>query len=134
MNKFYVATSLNRAALHNRVRDALVAMGHEITYDWTGHGSVQADGPERCAEVAAGEIAGVAQADFVVVLLPGGRGTHAELGAALISLSCERVFIYAETDEFFMAERTCAFYYHPKVWRVVGDLLDLVTLIAKETR
>lgn len=130
--RFYVATSLSRAAEQNRVRDALVAMGHTITYDWSAHGSVQADGPERCGEVAAAEIGGVANADFVVVLLPGGRGTHAELGAALLG-SCRRVFVHAANDELFMAdERTCAFYHHPKARKVVGDLLDLITHIAKE--
>jgi hypothetical protein len=68
--KVYIATSLEAAQTQNRVRDALVAAGHTITYDWSVHGSVQHEGVERIAEVARAEMQGVKDADLVVVLLP----------------------------------------------------------------
>ncbi len=38
--KFYIATSLSNWVSHNKVRDALTAFEHEISYDWTLHGKV----------------------------------------------------------------------------------------------
>ena len=96
-----------QAFLHKQLSANLIDLVHEITYDWTQHGSVQDDGPERIAEVAAAESRGVYLADAVIVLLPGGRGTHAELGMAY-ALG-KRIFIHgprAGEDG-----RECAFYY-----------------------
>lgn len=81
--RYYIATALERAADHTLVRDAMAAAGHQITYDWTAHGSVQSEGLDRIREVAEAETRGVLDADLVIVLLPGGRGTHAELGIAI---------------------------------------------------
>ena len=77
---YYIATSLSRMTAHNVVRDALKKCGHEISYDWTLHGSVKSVSKERLREVAELELDGISKADFVVVLLPGGNGTHLELG------------------------------------------------------
>lgn len=116
--RVYIATALERAADHNRVRDVLVARGHAITYDWTAHGSVKDEGEARIAEVAALEAAGVRAADVVVVLLPGGRGTHAELGMA-IALGKPIVVVGVPTGRFFeVGAPTCAFYYAPTVRRI----------------
>lgn len=72
--QFYIATSLSRATAHQMVRDGLKICGHAISYDWTLHGSVKPVSKERLREVAALELDGVAKADFIVVLLPGGAG------------------------------------------------------------
>ena len=40
-------------------------------------------GPDGYADTALAEIAAVREADVLVVLLPGGYGTHVEIGAAL---------------------------------------------------
>ncbi|MFS8564531.1 MAG: hypothetical protein LVR00_09650 [Rhabdochlamydiaceae bacterium] len=75
--QFYIATSLSRAKAHQRVRDALKAFGHAISYDWTLHGGVKSVSKERLREVAALELDGVSKADFVVILLPRrGRDAH----------------------------------------------------------
>lgn len=112
--KFYIATRLENHAQHNRVRDALVAAGHQITYDWTAHGPVWRAGLDRIREVAVLERKGVRDADFVVVLLPGGRGTHAELGMALAyQTPC---YVWSEDLRQFQAcSETCAFYHDPLV-------------------
>lgn len=127
MTSFYIATGLERAPYATAIARILVLRGFRHTYDWAAHGSVQAS-PERWAEVALAEAAGVLDADFVVVLHPGGRGTHVELGLALAGavLSRKRAYLvgYSEKAE----ARTCVFYHHPLVRRVqnVGDLLDLL--------
>lgn len=113
--KFYIATKLERAADHQEMRKQLEALGHEITYDWTTHGSVKNEGEQRIREVARAEFQGIKDADFVIVLLPGGRGTHCEIGIAL-GLG-KRVIIVADPEHGFFAQdsRTCAFYHHPLV-------------------
>lgn len=98
------------------------------TYDWTAHGSVQCEGPERLTEVAELELQGVKDADIVIVLLPGGRGTHCELGIA--NALNKKVFLWAETDEMFLQnDRTCAFYWNSNVERIVGDKFTLLEQI-----
>jgi len=121
----YIATSLSRIADHNALRDRLrVEFGVELTYDWTTHGSMQAQ-PDRWSEVALAELNGVVLADFVVVLLPGGRGTHVELGAALASGT--PVILQASGSEVLAAGGyNCIFYSHPGVEVVLGSMEDLI--------
>jgi NTP pyrophosphatase (non-canonical NTP hydrolase) len=71
---------------------------------------------EAKIQVAEKEMSGISDATFVVVLLPGGRGTHAELGAAIISR--KRIYLYdpeGEVEKGNRGEATCIFYYHPSV-------------------
>jgi hypothetical protein len=81
--KAYIASALENAPAVRVRRDQLAKHGVELTYDWTAHGSVQSQGYEVMAQVARAEADGVRRANLVIVLLPGGRGTHAELGIAL---------------------------------------------------
>ena len=71
--KYYIATRLENHAAHNELRDELTKLGHEITYDWTTHGPVWRSGVKVIAQTAVAEMEGVRSADFVIVLLPGGR-------------------------------------------------------------
>ncbi len=124
--RFYIATRLENAAQHLQVARILTAAGWELTYNWTVHGSVKREGEARIAEVAMAEAAGIAAADIVIVLLPGGRGTHCELGMAIAL--CKSIYILADPAAGFFAqdERTCAFYHSPTVRRVEGEILDLL--------
>ena len=65
--------------------------------------------------MATREIDAVKAADFVVVLLPGGRGTHTELGAAL-ALD-KPVFLVAPHPQQLLDSQGLPnpFYYHPLV-------------------
>lgn len=114
----YVATSLGNAAEAKALADELVKQGHSITYDWTRHGSVQSEGLERIREVATLEAQGVFGAEAVIVIMPGGRGTHVELGMAIACamLRGSRVIILSDADHLLDSDkRTCAFYHHPTV-------------------
>lgn len=123
--KFYIASKLENAEIVKRVAEVLKAAGHEHTYDWTVHGSVQSEGPARLSEVADCERNGVATADIVIVILPGGRGTHTELGIALGQKYPPRIIICAENDDLFQQdERTCAFYWNSGIVRVTGQIDD----------
>jgi nucleoside 2-deoxyribosyltransferase len=121
----YVATGLQRAKEARAMLDALGVLGFEPAYDWTVHGSVQGQGYARMAEVAANELAGVAAADIVVVMLPGGRGTHTEFGYAL-ALG-KKVFLVGPLTGADGLE--CAFYHAPGVLRF-SEESDLISFIA----
>ena len=114
---FYVASGLENVVVVRQVQADLTALGHECTYDWTEHGAVWAGGLMRLREVALAELAGVREAAYVVVLLPGGQGTHVELGAALAYK--KRIYVCSSTPEadFGAVAGTCAFYHCPQVWR-----------------
>ena len=119
--KYYIATSTTRSPSHNLVRDQLKNFGHEITYDWTTHGSVRETSQARLKEVAHAEFQGILEADFVLVLLPGGKGTHVELGFSVASK--RRVFIHSEDPAVFeTGPEVCAFYHHSEVTRLSGPI------------
>jgi len=109
--KYYIATSIKRAKEHNQIRDALNNLGHKITYDWTLHGSVKNISLERLKEVGEDMIDAIKEADFIVVLLPGGKGTHTELGASIAYN--KPVFVHAlDANLMKLGDQTCAFYFH----------------------
>jgi hypothetical protein len=123
--KFYIATRLERAEEQKALAAMLTELGHSITYDWAQHGSVQSGGPDRIREVAASECAGVIGADLVIVMLPGGRGTHTELGIAIADSVArkptgnrcgnEKRIVIIGYDDGGVDGRTCAFYHHPQI-------------------
>ena len=127
--KFYIATRLERADDHRIAREVLEAAGHQITYDWTVHGSVKDEGVSRIREVAMAELGGVRDADFVVVLLPGGRGTHAELGAATVL--GKPVYLIARPGSRVLdtGAETSAFYHAVGVLRLYEAGLGLAALL-----
>jgi hypothetical protein len=106
--------------------------GWTHTYDWTVHGSVQQEPSKRIGQVAEAEMGGVVAAQILIALLPGGRGTHCEIGAALAVGS--KVFICSEDPEldFGTTGKTCAFYHHPGVVQC-NSYTDLTLALLKET-
>ena len=130
MPKFYIATSLSRHKEHNLVRDALTREGLQITYDWSLHGSVKNISLERLSHVSQLEMNGIKQADILIILLPGGLGTHTELGIAL-GLN-KPILIQCETPHpFDLGTQTIAFYHHPHIKKIVCPLTNLETLVTE---
>ncbi len=123
MKRFYIASKLENAAQVKQLAEELKSVGWEHTYDWTVHGSVQKESEKRLAEVAVNGIEGVIKADYTIALLPGGRGTHTELGAAIVGKGWNeesKIIIWAESNEFFLQdEKTCSFYWLPGVIQIV---------------
>lgn len=119
----YIATRLENAANARLLAGFVEGLNWSVTYQWWEHGSVQRDGFERMREVARDELEGVLDAHVLIVLLPGGRGTHVELGAALGLGAASHYLIHAfDDDALHTGDGThCAFYYHPAVELIVGD-------------
>ena len=111
--RYYIATSFHNKEAHKECRRFFSDMGYELTFDWTVYPFI-ADPYVMCT-VAVKEMDAVIAAGFVVVLLPGGRGTHAEIGAAL-ALN-KPVFLVAPHPQQLLDSQglTCPFYYHPSV-------------------
>lgn len=116
--RIYIASGLDNAPAVRRLANALKERGHSITYDWTAHGSVHSvsatakQNELALGSAAHGELNGVTQADAVVVLLPGGRGTHIEMGAAL---ALRKPIVLCAAPEVLAGLRPVSFYFHPLV-------------------
>ena len=129
MVKFYIATRINRTEDHNSVRDALLVRGHQITYDWTTHkDKPRFESTAALRVVGVAMIKGVEEADVTIVLLPGGGGTHVELGVAL-SLGKQVLIHSEEAIPFQLGPETKAFYHHPLVTQVISSFKQLQPLL-----
>ena len=74
------------------------------------------------------ELEAVKNADVLIVLLPGGFGTHVEIGAAL-ALG-KPVILHAPDYETLNKPYRCVFHYHPRVKLIVSDLITPETILA----
>ncbi len=131
--KLYVATGFERADKASEVMEALRSLGHTITFDWTVYRPMVLDGwkpdPEQLEGIASEEVEAVKDADALIVLLPGGKGTHVELGVALAMRKPVCIF----GDE----ARSVPFYLHSSVVfrgspREAGQLAQIATLKIRE--
>ncbi|MGH9429191.1 MAG: hypothetical protein ACRD2L_23155 [Terriglobia bacterium] len=100
--KFYIASSLSNAAAVKLLGRDLCSRGWVWTYDWTS-GEDLCNGnhdykSRKLRECAQAELQGVAQADVVIVMLPGGRGTYVEFGMALAQRKFTIVTAQSEAD------------------------------------
>ena len=116
--KFYLATRVENWALANEVADLLCTAGWVQTYRWAEHGdngNIEGLDEGTRRKVAVREVDGVTDADVLVVLMPGGRGTHCELGMAL-GLG-RPVFLWARNKKDLRAVdgKLTSFYSHPNV-------------------
>jgi hypothetical protein len=109
--KLYVASSLENIPQVQRFVQEAQRRGHTLTYSWWLHGPVfnpcltRLENEELLRLTAEAELNGVVEADNVVVLLPGGRGTHVELGGALVTAAYladdfRRVIVSGPTSPF----------------------------------
>ena len=125
--RIYIATGLANAHRAQLMRDACRANGHTVTYDWTAHGPVGRLGQAVLTETAQNELRGVALADLVIAILPGGRGTHGALTAGRV-LGKPVINVDELGGAFTVDDSTCAFYWHHLAQRVSGSLSDPATL------
>lgn len=115
----YVASGLENRARAAMLISCIEDCGHRITYDWTKHGDVRDKGEDAMCATACNEVEGVANAELLIVLLPGGKGTHTELGIALATRAHKRIWMWSEdTAVFGGGSATCVFYHHPAIERL----------------
>lgn len=122
--RYYIATRFANKGGHCALHRELNSRGHSLTFDWTLLERATTLGADSLAIIAGLEARGVREADVVIGLLPGGRGTHCELGMAL-ALRVP-VVLYSEdlTESQLLGPSTadsagCLFYHHDGVVELV---------------
>lgn len=124
--KFYVGSGMKNCELVNYYANLLKENGWEQTHDWVKNVSDDIS-KDDMIKYASLESQGVVDADVVIMLLPGGRGAHIELGMAM-ALN-KKIFLCSTTEEEFSIENTVAFYELPKIIQLVGNADDNVKKI-----
>ncbi|WP_214819870.1 MULTISPECIES: nucleoside 2-deoxyribosyltransferase [unclassified Exiguobacterium] len=119
--RFYVGSSFANIEEVRFIRDQLIALGHTHTYDWTQN--ERATSKDALRTIGEDEVTGIQTADFVVILLPGGKGAHVELGIALGTNKL--VFLYDLGNQMMNMEETSTFYHVDAVHFCDGAFSDL---------
>ena len=121
---FYLATRKDRGEHAALLLRALKSQGWERTYSWTAE---DGEDTEQYSDIAMRELKGVEEADVLIVLLPGGYGTHVEIGAAL-ALG-KPVILHAPDRKTLDSPYPCPFHYHPNVRLFVSEEIDVAALL-----
>jgi nucleoside 2-deoxyribosyltransferase len=122
---FYLATRKDRSVQADAISEVLRALGWKRTFAWANQ---DAGSPGEHAATAVAEIESVREADVLIVLLPGGYGTHVEIGAALALR--KPVILHAPDRKTLETPYPCVFHYHPRVKLLVSEVLDIDALLA----
>ncbi|TQR18700.1 hypothetical protein [Psychrobacillus vulpis] len=72
----------------------------------------------------------IEDADYVIIILPGGKGSHIELGMA-IALK-KQIFLYSPHGEALDMETTSTFYHLSEVKICTGSVEELLSTILKK--
>ena len=127
MKKFYVASSFKNIDTVRYVSNELINKGFIHTYDWTKN--ERASTMEELKEIGQQEKEAVMEADFIIVLLPAGKGSHIEFGVALGQ--GKRIYLYSQGDEVNNLETTSTFYHLSQVEICIGSLDELISIVTK---
>src|ERR1700688_3579612 len=122
--RFYIATRKDREAQANTISDALKALGWQRTFIWTAQDVGDKD---QYAMVAQQELDAIRDAEVLIVLLPGGYGTHVEIGAAL-ALG-KPVILHAPDRKTLDSPYPCPFHHHPNVKLLISEETDIATFM-----
>ncbi|BCB02527.1 hypothetical protein KH172YL63_06600 [Bacillus sp. KH172YL63] len=125
--KFYLASSFANKQQVREISERLKQSGWKHTYDWTRN--EKAVTLEDLMEIGQKEKDGIAESDIVILILPGGKGSHVELGLAL-GLN-KRVIIYSPNDEVSDFSQTTTFYHLPEVETCTGSIEDLLNKVTE---
>ena len=130
MKRFYVASSFRTLVNVWHVAQALNSKGYVNTYDWTQNASARDADTITLSDlrsIGQHEKDAVMGADVVIVLLPGGKGTHVELGIAIAQ--GKRTILHSPRETINNLESTSTFYHLPELEKCHGTLNDLVDMI-----
>lgn len=120
--KFYLASSFQNKQAVNYVSEKLIEAGYVHTYDWTRND--RASTLEELKVIGEAEKNAILASDVVIVLLPGGKGSHIELGIALGR--GKKIFLYSADERVNDFDTTSTFYHLSEVEQVIGTLDELV--------
>ncbi|MGM0852853.1 MAG: nucleoside 2-deoxyribosyltransferase [Bacillota bacterium] len=125
---FYVASSFQNIKQVRDVSERLRRKGYIHTYDWTQNS--RASTVEELKKIGEKEKQAIIESDVILVLLPGGKGSHVELGIAL-GLK-KRVILFSPHNEVNDFAQTTTFYHLPEVEVCTGTVQELVDYVTAE--
>lgn len=125
MDKYYIASSFQNKTVVNELSQKLKELGYLQTYDWTVND--KAETKERLEKIGKEELKGVSASDFLIVVLPGGKGTHVEFGIAISQN--KPIYLYSQGSNEFDPSKSCTFYHLPNVKIVTGDIAKLISIL-----
>jgi hypothetical protein len=128
--KFYVASSFKNIEQVRYICEQLKLKGFTHTYDWTQN--ERAANYQDLQRIGQAEKQAVMESDFLVVLLPAGKGSHIEMGIAL-GLE-KKIFLNSPNEEVKNMAETSTFYHLPQVKACYGNLDNLVNAIVSSSR
>ncbi|TLS37304.1 group-specific protein [Pseudalkalibacillus caeni] len=128
--KFYIASSFKNIDNVRYVNRKLQEKGFIQTYDWTINENVTS--LEELQAIGRLEKEAILEADFVVVLLPAGKGSHIELGIALGT--GKKIYLYSPNKEIDNIETTSTFYHLEEVEKYIGTVDGLLNFIFLESK
>ncbi len=123
--RFFLSTRKDRAAEADAISASLEKRGWKRTFAWA-----VVDGGDAAGRtgMALADLQGVRDADVLIVLLPGGYGTHVEIGAAL---ALEKpVILHAPDRNILETPYPCVFHYHPGVTLLISKAPDIEAMLA----
>lgn len=127
--KFYVASSFKNIESVRYVGKELIKRGYTLTYDWTKN--TRASTIEDLKGIGQEEKDAVTESDFIIILLPAGKGSHIEMGIALGQN--KQIFLYSPNEEVNNYATTSTFYHLSEVKKCLGTLDDLLNTVLKTT-
>lgn len=123
---FYLATRKDRGEEAAALLDTLQSNGWERTYTWSPQDGSSTD---KYREIPLKELEAIGKADVLVVLLPGGYGTHVEIGAAL-ALG-KPVVLHSPDRKTLESPYPCVFHYHPSVKVFISEVMDVNSVLSE---
>lgn len=106
----------------------MLEKGFIHTYDWTR--DERASTNEALKEIGLEEKNAVLAADFTIVLLPAGKGSHIEFGIALDQQ--KRIYLYLPNKDVNYFETTSTFYHLSGVKILTGTIDELIGEVTKD--
>jgi nucleoside 2-deoxyribosyltransferase len=106
--RLYISTGWGNRAEAQRAALLAEAQGWEITYKWWTHHERDFDHRADRMRIATAEWEAIVTSRAVLVILPGGRGTHVELGMALAQ--GRPVVMVAKRQQLLENGAACAFH------------------------
>lgn len=119
--KFYIGSSFANTPQVRELAAFLKEQGFRQTYDWTSNSRAEDAG--KLSSIGEAEFSAVKEADFVVILLPAGKGSHIELGLALGF--GKRVYLYSKEDLKDNPAEVSTFYFLQQVIHISGTFEEL---------
>jgi nucleoside 2-deoxyribosyltransferase len=116
--KFYVASSFQNINQVQIITNELIQYGWQLTYDWTLN--KRANSIEELQRIGSLEKTAIEDSDLVIIVLPGGKGTHVELGLAIAGK--KKIILYSPNEKIMDAETSTTFYHLPEIEKCFGSI------------